>query len=69
MRLRKRRVRLHLKNNAPSIDGIHVGTVDGPYVLKVARLVEVAEQTISLDGDVEVPRSNVLFLQRLGVES
>jgi len=69
MRLRKRRVRLHLKDNAPSIDGILTGSVDGHYLLKVARLVQGANETITLDGDVEVPRKNVLFLQRLGSES
>lgn len=69
MRLVKRRVRLHLKDNAPSLDGILVGTVDGHYVLKVAKVVKNADETISLGGDVEVPRSNVLFLQRLGGES
>lgn len=66
MRLIKRRVRLHLKDGAPSIDGILVGNVDGHYILKVARVVKTADETISLDGDVEVPRRNVLFLQRLG---
>jgi hypothetical protein len=65
MRLKKRRVRLHLKDNSPSLDGILVGSVDGHYVLKVARLVKAAEETISIQGDVEVPRRNVLFLQRL----
>ena len=65
MRLRKRRVRLHLKDNSPSLDGILVGFVDGHYLLKVARLVKSAEETISLEGDIEVPKRNVLFLQRL----
>jgi len=60
-------VRLHLKNNAPSIDGLLIGTVDGHYLLKVARLVKAGDDPdLQLDGDVEVPRSNVLFLQRLG---
>jgi hypothetical protein len=67
MRLRRRRVRLHLKNNAPSIDGLLVGTVDGHYHLKIARLVTAGDDAdVQLDGDIEVPRLNVLFLQRLG---
>lgn len=66
MRLRRRRVRLHLKDGAPSLDGLLVGSVDGHYLLKVARLVRAADETISLDGEVEVPRRNVLFIQRLG---
>lgn len=66
MRIKKRRVRLHLKNDAPSIEGILVGTVDGHYLLKIPRVLKAAGDTITLDGDVEVPRSNVLFLQRLG---
>ena len=66
MRLRRRRVRLHLKDGAPSLDGLLTGSVDGHYLLKVARLVRAADETISLDGEIEVPRRNVLFIQRLG---
>ena len=66
MRIKRRRVRLHLNNDLPSIEGILVGNVDGHYLLKVARLVKSADETISLEGDVEVPRRQVIFLQRIG---
>jgi hypothetical protein len=68
MRLRKRRVRIHLKDNAPSIEGILCAVVNGHYLLKAPRILKGADDSISLTGDVEVPRSNVLFLQRLGGE-
>jgi hypothetical protein len=66
MRLRKRRVRLHFKDGSPSLDGILTGSVDGHFILKTAVLLNGSENAITLDGDVEVPRRNVLFLQRLG---
>ena len=69
MRIARRRVRLHLKDGSPSIEGVLFGTVDGHYLLKAARLLKSADETISLQGDVEVPRQNVLFLQRIGANS
>ena len=69
MRVKRRRVRLHLKDGSPSIEGILFGTVDGHYLLKAARLLKGPEETLSLQGDVEVPRQNVLFLQRIGAGS
>jgi hypothetical protein len=69
MRLKKRRVRLHLKDNAPSVEGVLVANVDGHYLLKVPKVLNGTEDTISLGGDLEVPRSNVLFIQRLGGEA
>ena len=66
MRLRRRRVRLHLKDGQTTLDGIIVGSVDKHYLVKVARLVQGENDTVSLDGDVEIPRSNVSFIQRLG---
>jgi hypothetical protein len=66
MRLRKRRVRVHLKDSKASLDGILTGNVDGHYVLAVAKLVQGEDDTVTLGGEVEIPRSNVLFLQRLG---
>ena len=68
MRLRKRRIRLHMKDGNPSIEGILVGTVDGHFLLKAVKLLKSTEETISLEGDVEVPRSNVLLLQRVGAQ-
>jgi hypothetical protein len=66
MRLRKRRVRLHFKDRSPSLDGILTGTVDGHFIIRAAVLINGSEDVVTLDGDVEVPRRNVLFLQRLG---
>jgi hypothetical protein len=66
MRLKKRRVRVHLKDNAPSIEGVLVANVDGHYLLKVPKVLNGTDETISLNGEVEIPRKNVLFIQRLG---
>ena len=65
MRLRRRRVRLHLQDGQTTLDGVIVGSVDGHYLLKVAKLVKDADQTIDLGGEVEVPKRNVSFIQRL----
>jgi hypothetical protein len=66
MRVRKRRVRLHLHDGNPSIEGVLTATVNGHYLLKAAKLLKSTDETISLDGDVEVPRRNVLLIQRIG---
>lgn len=65
MRRRKKHVRLHLEGAQPSVQGIFVGFWAGHYVLHVPELVENADRSIALDGNVKVPRSRVLFMQEL----
>lgn len=64
--LRKRLVRLHLENDQPSFEGVLVGFWAGHYVLKLAKLIETADRTHSLEGpSVRVHRDRVVFVQEL----
>ena len=63
---RVRLVRLHLKGDAPSIEGLWKGQHAGHYRLEVPRVLAQVGSSEDLDGiDVLVPRENVLFVQRL----
>lgn len=65
--LRGRRLaRLHLADNAPSVEGILVGRWEGHYVLLTPKLLESQGRTYSLDGHLEVPAEKVLYVQVLG---
>jgi hypothetical protein len=61
---RKRLVRLHLADDQPSLEGVLCGHWAGHYVLKLAKILETADATVSLDGhSVRVPRERVVFVQ------
>jgi hypothetical protein len=60
----RRRVRLHLFDDAPSVEGILVGCKGGHYVLLTPKLVTRHGQH-ELQGLVEVPRERVVFVQVL----
>lgn len=62
---RKRKVRVHLTVANESIDGIQVGRrpVAGHYLLLVPKVIEDAGQTVSLEGTLEIPSGNVLYIQ------
>ena len=59
----KRRVRLHLVDDGPTLDGVLVGRWSGHYVLLLPRLVKGPEESVELDGLVEVPAERVVFVQ------
>ncbi len=65
----KRSVRLHLVDRpgvpAPTLEGVLVGRFAGHYVLLVPKLVQSGGAPIELEGVVEVPTEQVLFLQVL----
>jgi hypothetical protein len=67
--VKRRKVRLHLEGNAPSLDGVLVGWPRwhaGHYVVKTPALVESEDRSVSLDGRaVWVPKERVLFCQEL----
>lgn len=63
---RRRRVRLHMKDRGPSIEGVLVGRESGCYRLAAAELKESAGRTHTLDGEVMVPAANVAFYQLVG---
>lgn len=60
--LRKRRVRVHLADDKPSIDGIWVGNAAGHYRIANAELVSEAGD-VQVEGEAWVPADRVLWLQ------
>ena len=73
MRIGRRRalVRVHMTPAAGggTIEGFMVGRWSGHYVLMRAKLVEGADRSVGMDGNVEVPVRNVLCLQRFRGEA
>ena len=59
----KRRARLHLTNNQPSVEGILAGRWGGHYVVLTPTLLADGEMSVS--GHVEVPSENVMLVQVL----
>ena len=67
--MRKRLVRIHLKGDLPSIEGvIRTWATWGTwhYTVRLAKVVEGEQRTFTLEGDkVRIPRENVAFVQVL----
>jgi hypothetical protein len=63
--LTRRRVRLHLVDPFPTIEGILVSSWDGHYRLKKPELLEAHDRTQQLEGEAWVPKQRVIFVQRL----
>jgi len=65
IRRRKRRVRLHLVNNEPSVEGIFVGFWASHYVVAVPSIV-TAQKSVELEGPrVRVHKHQVLLMEDL----
>jgi hypothetical protein len=64
--IRKRRVRVHLRDETRSLEGIWVGSAAGHYRLAAAEQLESADRTLELEGEAWIPRERVLYLQVLG---
>lgn len=64
--LRRRKVRLHLVDPFPSLEGILVSAWDGHYRLLKPELLEGENRTQQLTGEAWVPKERVIFVQRLG---
>lgn len=62
----RRRVRLHLVDPFPSLEGILVSARDGHYRLLKPELLEAEGRTQQLTGEAWVPKERVIFVQRLG---
>lgn len=67
-----RRVRMHLEDggggrHGPSVEGVqmHRRPVGGHYILHQPRYLEQEDQTVPLDGHLEVPSRRVWFIQIL----
>lgn len=62
---RRRLVRLHQLDPAPSIEGILVGIHAGHYRLIKPQVVETTDRVHEAGAEVWVPRERVVFLQVL----
>ena len=62
---RTRMVRLHMDGDRPSVEGIWTGMLEGHYVLKKSRLIVAAEGQPHDMGEVYVPASKVLLMQKV----
>ena len=60
---RKRLVRVH-QADGPTLEGILLQRRPD-YRLAAPKMLETEDQTHSLDGEVEIPRERVLFVQLL----
>jgi hypothetical protein len=63
--LTRRKVRLHLVDPFPSIEGILVSARDGHYRLLKPEVLQAQGQTQELSGEAWVPKERVIFVQRL----
>jgi hypothetical protein len=65
MLVRRRRVRLHQLDPAPTIEGLLVGSLDSHYRLLKPVLWETSDRSHSLQGEVWVPRERVIFVETI----
>jgi hypothetical protein len=63
--LGKKAVRVHLKGDAPSLEGILVSSVGRHLKLVGAKAIVSDTESYNLDGTVIVPRETVAFWQVL----
>lgn len=63
---RKRLVRVHLRDDGPSLEGVLLGVERGHYRLAAGKHLESEGRTHDLAGETWVPRANVLYLQVIG---
>lgn len=61
-----RLVRLHLKDENRSLEGVWIGLDASHYRLANVSQLETLDRTIELEGEVWVPRERVLHVQVLG---
>lgn len=62
---RKRLVRLHLEDPAPTIEGVFTGYVAGHYRLKNAKVVRGEGNVEALEDEAWVPRRRVVLAQTI----
>lgn len=65
MRFKPRMVRLHLKDEAPSLEGILTGKPNGFYKIIKPELIHAERENLALEGEVWIPEKQVLFVQVL----
>lgn len=59
----KRRVRVHLVGRVESFDGVQIGRWGGAYYLIHASFLKSEDESITLDGVVELLEKRVDFVQ------
>jgi hypothetical protein len=60
---RSKSVRFHFKDRVTSVEGVLVRTTRHDYIVEVPKIVEGPDQTVTVTGPLEIPKSNVLFKQ------
>jgi hypothetical protein len=61
----KKRIRFHFNDRTTSIEGVLIRSTRHDYIVEVPTLIEGPDQTVSLTGPVEIPKTNILFKQVL----
>lgn len=64
--MRRKLVRLHMRDAAPSVEGVLLSRWGGHYRVANPKLLESPEVTHELDGELFVPRERVLYVQVIG---
>ena len=63
MFVRRRRVRIHQLDPAPTIEGLLVRSVNGHYRLLKPVIWETADRSHPLEGEAWIPKGRVVFLE------
>lgn len=59
-------MRLHMRESLPSVEGVLTKRWAGHYVLAAPKVLESAEVTHEVEGELFVPRERVLYVQVIG---
>lgn len=62
---RKRMVRVHMRGEQMSVEGVLTGRKAGHYVLENAKLIESPDVAHAMDGGVWIPCDRVLLVQTI----
>jgi len=60
---RRRRVRIHQLNGAPTVEGILVSSFDDHYRLLRPEIIESESRSHEIEGELWVPRERVVFVE------
>jgi len=61
---RQRLARVHMRGDAPSLEGVFMGRVGGKhYRLEAASIIESADRSHDLEGYALIPVEGVAFIQ------
>ena len=62
---RRRRYAFHMKDGSPTLEGLLVARRRREYVITDTLILKSADESVALDGAIEVPRENVWVMQEL----